>query len=144
MSGALLLATDGSDHGRKAEVAALRIAKSYAIGVAALYVAYAETDSERERAVKEGEKVLDGVLEEGTRMGVEVQKLLVGVSVNRFGGRPTETIADTILEMAEELRVHTIVMGSEGKKGLKHALLGSVAENIARNARCNVLIVKTD
>jgi len=47
--------------------------------------------------------------------------------------------ADTILNVAKNLKVHTIVMGSEGKKGLKRALLGSVAENVVRNSESTVL-----
>jgi nucleotide-binding universal stress UspA family protein len=32
-----------------------------------------------------------------------------------------------------------IVMGTHGRKGIKHALLGSVAEKVVRGARCPVL-----
>ncbi|MCA9263430.1 MAG: universal stress protein, partial [Planctomycetales bacterium] len=35
-----------------------------------------------------------------------------------------------------------IVMGSHGRKGLSRFLLGSVAENVLRKARCPVMIVK--
>jgi nucleotide-binding universal stress UspA family protein len=35
-----------------------------------------------------------------------------------------------------------IVMASHGRRGFKKFLLGSVAESVARHARCSVLIVR--
>lgn len=47
-----------------------------------------------------------------------------------------------ILDVAEESRVDLIVLGSQGRRGLQRFLLGSVAESVARHARCSVLIVR--
>ena len=46
-----------------------------------------------------------------------------------------------ILDVAAELPADLIVVGSHGRKGLQKFLLGSVAESVARHARCSVLIV---
>jgi nucleotide-binding universal stress UspA family protein len=43
---------------------------------------------------------------------------------------------------AEEIGADLIVMGTRGLAGLKHAMLGSVAERIVRLAPCPVLTVK--
>jgi nucleotide-binding universal stress UspA family protein len=48
---------------------------------------------------------------------------------------------DRILQMAEAESCDFIVMGTHGNTGLENALLGSVAETVARNARCPVLSV---
>ena len=50
--------------------------------------------------------------------------------------------ADNILAAAEELSVDRIVVGTHGRRGLEHLLLGSVAERIARLAKVPVLVVK--
>jgi nucleotide-binding universal stress UspA family protein len=50
--------------------------------------------------------------------------------------------ADTIVRMAEELAVNLIVMGTHGRTGLQHVLLGSVAEKVVRLAPCPVLTVR--
>jgi nucleotide-binding universal stress UspA family protein len=55
-------------------------------------------------------------------------------------GRP----AAVILDVAEEISPDLIVIGSHGRSGLDHLLLGSVAERVLRKARCPVLVVKTN
>jgi nucleotide-binding universal stress UspA family protein len=50
--------------------------------------------------------------------------------------------AEEIAGMADQLGIDLIVMGTRGLTGLKHVLLGSVAERTIRLARCPVLTVK--
>jgi universal stress protein A len=40
--------------------------------------------------------------------------------------------------------IDLVVMGTHGRTGLSHALLGSVAEQVVRHARCAVLVVRDD
>ena len=47
-----------------------------------------------------------------------------------------------ILRMAEELHADMIVMGTHGRSGLVHLMIGSVAERVVRKAPCAVLTVK--
>jgi len=53
-------------------------------------------------------------------------------------GRPAEAIVRLALERNADL----IVMGTHGRTGLKHMVLGSVAEKVVRLAPCPVLTVK--
>lgn len=46
-----------------------------------------------------------------------------------------------IVAIAERERVDLIVMGTRGRTGLAHVLLGSVAEKVVRMAPCAVLVV---
>ena len=55
-----------------------------------------------------------------------------------FTASPT---AATILEFAGDIRADVIVVGTHGRTGVKHLVLGSVAETIVRLARCPVLTV---
>jgi nucleotide-binding universal stress UspA family protein len=50
--------------------------------------------------------------------------------------------ADAIVRYAAELGVDLIVMGTHGRTGLQHVLLGSVAEKVVRHALCPVLTVR--
>jgi len=56
--------------------------------------------------------------------------LVVGLPVTR------------ILEVAKKIRAQMIVMGSQGRTGLSHLLLGSKAEKVAQLAPVPVTIVK--
>ena len=51
-------------------------------------------------------------------------------------------IAEGISRTAEEIGADLIVMGTNGRSGLLHALLGSVAERTLRLASCPVLSVR--
>jgi universal stress protein A len=53
-------------------------------------------------------------------------------------GRPFEEI----LHVVADMHIDLIVMGTHGRSGLTHAMLGSVAERVVRLAPCPVLTVK--
>jgi nucleotide-binding universal stress UspA family protein len=55
------------------------------------------------------------------------------------GGLP----ADSILDSAQTLPCDLIIMGTHGRRGISHALSGSVAEAVLRKARCPVLTVRS-
>jgi nucleotide-binding universal stress UspA family protein len=65
----------------------------------------------------------------------------------RAGGIPVTEIvregypANVIQEEAQQENADMIVMGSRGLSGLKHLLLGSVAERVVQKALCPVLTV---
>jgi nucleotide-binding universal stress UspA family protein len=47
-----------------------------------------------------------------------------------------------IIKTAKEKDVDLIVMGTHGRTGLSHALIGSVAEKVVHHAHCPVLTIK--
>lgn len=49
---------------------------------------------------------------------------------------------DEIVRLAETTAANLIVVGTHGRTGLAHALIGSVAEKVVRHAPCNVLVVR--
>ena len=50
--------------------------------------------------------------------------------------------ADSICDYAITEKFDLIVMGTHGRRGLSHALMGSVAERVVRKAPCPVLTVR--
>jgi nucleotide-binding universal stress UspA family protein len=52
--------------------------------------------------------------------------------------------ASEILRYAESADIDLIVMGTHGRTGLAHLVLGSVAEAVVREAPCPVLTVHTE
>lgn len=51
--------------------------------------------------------------------------------------------ATAIVQVAQERQCDLIVMGSQGRTGLRRLLMGSVAEQVVRQAPCPVVTVKT-
>ena len=47
-----------------------------------------------------------------------------------------------IIDIAKENKIDMIIMGSHGRTGIAHIMLGSVSEKVVRKAPCPVLIVK--
>lgn len=52
------------------------------------------------------------------------------------------TVAAQITEYAERGEFDLVVMGTHGRTGVKHLVLGSIAESVVRTAPCPVLSVK--
>jgi nucleotide-binding universal stress UspA family protein len=75
-------------------------------------------------------KALEGVVQRAQRPGVQVDAML------RQGSAWSEIAA-----AATEINAGLIVIGTHGRRGLAHALLGSVAEKVVRTAPCPVLTV---
>ena len=53
-------------------------------------------------------------------------------------GRP----ATVLVEMARDQGYDLLVVGTHGRKGIEHVILGSVAERVVRSATVPVLVVK--
>ena len=74
-------------------------------------------------------------------------RLLEEISNKHGNGIPTvyltslDTATHGIVQQAEEWKAELIVIGTHGRGGLYHFLMGSVAEHVARKAACPVLIV---
>jgi nucleotide-binding universal stress UspA family protein len=71
---------------------------------------------------------------------VEAERLLGAprVSAETAIGEP----ATEIVQEAMRRGVDLVVMGTHGRTGLEHALMGSIAERVVRRAHCPVLTVR--
>lgn len=61
----------------------------------------------------------------------------------RGRSEPARRPGPGMVELAEELGVDLVVVGSRGMTGAKRFLLGSVPDHVAHHAHCDVLIVRT-
>ena len=84
-----------------------------------------------------------------SRLRTDLMRALDDVA-RRYSGRRT-TIDRTLVEgvpwaeivrIAEEHHADMIVMGTHGRSGLRHVVLGSVAERVVRMAHCPVVTVR--
>jgi nucleotide-binding universal stress UspA family protein len=136
----ILLAADGSEDARRAVRSAAELAprldsELHVVHVAPeypyVYAYYGLRHEEGSRLQDEGRQTLDGCVEQVGENGGTVTG-----SHLRAGDAASE-----IVELAEELGVGLVVLGSRGRGGLKRALMGSVSTGVLRHAHCSVLIV---
>src|SRR5215213_6179065 len=139
----MLLATDGSPHAELAARAAIDLARStgskllvVVVGRTfplSVYEFYTETEAGREDLRREAREVLDEQVRK-----IELAGGDVAVAHLKFGERQDEAI----VHLAEEIGADRIVMGSPGFGRLRSALVGDVADSVARRAPCPVTVVR--
>jgi nucleotide-binding universal stress UspA family protein len=138
----ILVPTDFSPHSEKALGVAEKLVKltggkihllhCYRINVGGISPYGVTVPEEFNRQIREAaEKKIEDLERKVAAEGIEVEAHLSP----RF---PSEAVSD----LAKELGADLIVMGTRGSTGLKHILLGSVAERTLRIAPCPVLTVK--
>jgi nucleotide-binding universal stress UspA family protein len=140
----ILCAVDFSEFSRHALDQAIAIAHLYAGCVTALHVfpvaipadpfaglpefqPFALTDRHRAHLLKQLSAF-------ATAEGAETRRITVAL-------REGVDIHAEILEAADQMKPDLIVMGTHGRSGFQHLMLGSVAEKVLRKARCPVLTV---
>ena len=84
-------------------------------------------------------------LESGARQELEAyQKRIAAtgltVDIMLDSGAPFRQIVD----VAKDRQVDLIVMGTHGRTGMRHLLIGSVAERVVRLAPCPVMVTRQD
>lgn len=144
----ILVTTDFSDAGDHAIAHAFRMAADHGAEVLLchvvemivtpnpLYAQYYPTDvvspELRERAENDARQaLLERVPKSGPLAAVPHTTVVIH-------GTP----ASDIIRLAEERQVDLIVIATHGHTGLKHLLLGSVAERVLRHVHCPVLVVR--
>lgn len=143
----LLVATDFSDCSREAVEYALGLAERVGAEVTVVHVVerpvYFDVGVAHSLQLRHNvDEWLRELKEEAAgrleALTTEVRKRHPGVRSALRDGSPV----DEILHAAEETSADVIVIGTHGRTGLPHALLGSVAERVIRRAQCPVLTVR--
>jgi nucleotide-binding universal stress UspA family protein len=138
----LLVATDFSPCGDRASQTALEWAAALGGEIHWVHV----TEALPETTPPSAEPLLASYVEQARRLGG--QKLEQWARRARERGIETDTrcldapVAPAIADYAGEIGADCVLVGSKGYTGLRHMLLGSVAERIARQAPCSVLVVR--
>jgi nucleotide-binding universal stress UspA family protein len=84
--------------------------------------------------IKEAEKGLAAWRGDAERLGAKrvTTQFLTGVPWN-----------EVVTLAKSDPAIDLLVMGTHGRTGLKHVLLGSVAEKVVRHAPCPVLVIRS-
>ncbi len=141
----ILVPVDGSATSMRGLREALRIAKAEGSRVWLLHVLdefFALSDPEGARYAdlmiasfrRSGERVLAKAMAAARAKGVKAQTLMPEI----VGG----PAAAEIVRQARKVGADLIVLGTHGRRGVKRLALGSDAENVVRNSRVPVLLVR--
>ena len=88
-----------------------------------------------------GEDIIRQAREEGARIVADFRaRLTLGPDVLQFV--PQGPPGSEIVKAARQWQADLIVIGSHGRRGIRRALIGSVAEAVVRQAPCPVLVVR--
>lgn len=137
----IFIATDGSQHNKRAIEYGIELAKKtggkiivgYVLDTAAFSSIPMDAGWEMMYEVmkKEADEAVDYVNQLTETEGIEIEKVILE-------GHPSHEI----IEYAQENKMDIIIMGTLGKSGLDRFLLGSVAEKVIRNSIVPVLVVR--
>lgn len=141
----ILVPTDFSDDANKAISTAMELAPLFGARIVVLHAYHLEIPMAT--PMGDGAYTLpSGFFEElEAQATAQVEKIAkelseVGTEVTGIAVQQSASVA--IVAQAESLPADIIIMGTRGNTGLKHVVLGSVAERVVRMAPCPVLTVK--
>lgn len=136
----ILLATDGSMSARPAEELAETLAKAFEATLALVRVLEFEPWRDLEYQVNQL-YLNDRRREIREQLGAAVDAFRArGVSVEQYD--PVGVPSQEIIELASRLQSDLVVLGTHGRSGLDHVLIGSTAERVVRGAPCPVATIK--
>jgi nucleotide-binding universal stress UspA family protein len=139
----ILVPTDFSRHSTEAIHAAADLSRRYDAPVTLAYVFEPVT-----YALPEGHIMQSPVQLEEMRSAFEERLAQTQVEATAAGALGVDSklltgpVAEEIADYAERGKYDLIVMGTHGRTGLRHLVLGSVTEKVVRIAPCAVLTVR--
>ena len=147
MSHRILLATDGSETSWHALHEAIRFAMPDDIVRAvtiiddpfahyqSAFASYIDLESVREGLISESQRTLSDTYKKLHDEGIQVDTR--SIDLRAWGG----TVADAIVREAERWHADLLILGTHGRKGVRRLLIGSVAEQVLRQAHRPVMLV---
>jgi nucleotide-binding universal stress UspA family protein len=138
----ILVATDFSENSEHAVAVAIDVAKQLGAELHVVHGLEVPVPIFNPYAVSVPDTIVTQARDESTRRLQQAVEQAAAAGVSAKSHLTEVPAAPAIARLAEELGVGLIVVGTRGHTGLKHALLGSVAERTLRLAPCSVLTVK--
>ncbi|MBV8680508.1 MAG: universal stress protein [Aquitalea sp.] len=144
----IVVAIDASRTADKALDEALRIAKTARSGISLVHIASLrdmaiegvgalDTHQQHELAFRQARELLDKAEKKVINEGIS--RVACHIAESWEGGKD---MAEALIRYADGHDADLIVIGTHGRTGLAHLLLGSFAENVMRKTHCPLLVVR--
>ena len=136
----ILVPTDFSETSTAALRQGVELARAFNAGLILIYVGdKAASDVHTEFPLGLDASLVDAMRERLLKVLTPVEQTQLRPELVIVAGSP----AHEIVRAAADREVDLIVMGTHGRGGVTHMVLGSVAEKVIRTAPCPVLIMRT-
>lgn len=150
----ILVATDHSEHARKAVALAGELAGKYEARLVLMHVIKPRRQASRAMKLAEAEHLIDTTVDESVDHNDEAQAALGNHILERARARVSEpglevitrlergAPARRILEGIRKEKADMVILGSRGLSGLKGLLMGSVSHKVSQLSPCTCVVVK--
>jgi nucleotide-binding universal stress UspA family protein len=138
----ILVPTDFSDHSKAALESAIQIAKSLGSKIHVLHCYQIQVGGISPYGIALPSNYFDEIRKEASRQLNEWTDQVASDGIEVESSLSSEFPSQAIALAAEKFGSDLIVMGTRGLTGIKHVMLGSVAERTLRVAPCPVMTVK--
>jgi nucleotide-binding universal stress UspA family protein len=144
LSTKMLLATDGSEEAELATKSAVDLTNSTGSELHVVYVEPLPDFMKNDAGAPGYDRALYKKIEEEGREKLRKLTWRVKVAGGTVIGSHLRmgAVAEEIVDLAGELEVDLIIVGSRGLRGIRRAITGSVSESVFRHARCPVMVVR--
>lgn len=135
----ILIAVDSSEYAMKAAEKGLELAHQLGAKAALIFVVEKSKSMGNVDAGITHEQALIVLKKEAEQTLDELAEMYNGIEVMKFmpEGNPEEDILKTVENWSADL----LVLGTHGRTGLKHLLVGSIAEHVIRHSVIPVMVV---
>ena len=140
----ILVPIDFSSHANRALKLAIGLAKTFSAKIHLLHAYHLSVSITMADAVIVPQSFWDSIRDASARKLEKSSQTVTGEGVECENHLVAQMPSAAIVETARQVGADLIVMGTRGLSGLKHVVLGSVAERTVRTAPCPVMTVKGD
>ena len=140
----ILVPIDFSPHANRALKLAIGLAKTFSAKIHLLHAYHLPVSITMPDAVVVPQSFWDSIRDASARKLEKSYQTVTGEGVECESHLMAQMPSAAIVETARQVGADLIVMGTRGLSGLKHVVLGSVAERTVRAAPCPVMTVKGD
>jgi nucleotide-binding universal stress UspA family protein len=138
----ILVPVDFSDHSKEALDTAIQIAHLFKSTIHLLHCYHIQAAGIAPYGIVMPSGYYDDIRDAAEKHLDDWHKMVSNEGIKSKSILSADSPSLAISLAAEEIEADLIVMGTRGLSGLKHAVLGSVAERVVRLAPCPVLTVK--
>jgi nucleotide-binding universal stress UspA family protein len=135
-----MVAVDGSERSLRTVKRAIEYAKLISGSVVVVHVVqlpeYVGAEAQRKMSQELAARV-DGTFEAARKHGAET-----GVAIESKSLETTGSVVTAICDAAVTERIDLLVVGTRSTRDVTKLMLGSVAEGVIVNAKCDVLVVR--